>query len=96
MSGKRAKQLRRQARREIEAGLPEAVMAEYRQRREEASAGVLRRHEKALKRRRGRSTADGPDVSEIAEAYGGGGHAHAAGFQSRFNILHGSQRETAT
>ena len=29
-----------------------------------------------------RSTADGLDVSEIAKAHGGGGHAHAAGFQS--------------
>ena len=29
-----------------------------------------------------RSSADGLDVSEIAKAYGGGGHAHAAGFQS--------------
>lgn len=28
-----------------------------------------------------RSTEDGPDVSEIAKAYGGGGHAHAAGFR---------------
>ena len=28
-----------------------------------------------------RSTDDGPDVSEIAKRYGGGGHAHAAGFQ---------------
>lgn len=54
MSGKRSKQLRRQARREIEAGLPQAVVAEYRQRRDCASAGVLRRHEKALKRRWGR------------------------------------------
>lgn len=27
-----------------------------------------------------RSLADGPDVSEIAKRYGGGGHAHAAGF----------------
>ncbi len=27
-----------------------------------------------------RSTEDGPDVSAIAEIYGGGGHAHAAGF----------------
>lgn len=29
-----------------------------------------------------RSMDDGPDVSEIAKAYGGGGHAHAAGFVS--------------
>ena len=29
-----------------------------------------------------RSSANGLDVSEIAKAYGGGGHAHAAGFQS--------------
>ena len=28
-----------------------------------------------------RSTEDGLDVSEIAKAYGGGGHQHAAGFQ---------------
>lgn len=28
-----------------------------------------------------RSTDDGPDVSEIAKKYGGGGHAHAAGFR---------------
>ena len=28
-----------------------------------------------------RSTEDGPDVSEIAKGYGGGGHKHAAGFQ---------------
>ena len=28
-----------------------------------------------------RSTDDGPDVSEIAKRYGGGGHAHAAGFR---------------
>lgn len=28
-----------------------------------------------------RSTADGIDVSKIAEQYGGGGHKHAAGFQ---------------
>lgn len=28
-----------------------------------------------------RSTEDGPDVSEIAKAYGGGGHKNAAGFQ---------------
>ncbi|MEQ1888063.1 MAG: phosphohydrolase [Alphaproteobacteria bacterium] len=28
-----------------------------------------------------RSTDDGPDVSEIAKLYGGGGHAHAAGFR---------------
>lgn len=28
-----------------------------------------------------RSTDTGPDVSEIAKAYGGGGHAHAAGFR---------------
>lgn len=28
-----------------------------------------------------RSTDDGPDVSEIAKQYGGGGHAHAAGFR---------------
>ena len=29
-----------------------------------------------------RSTAAGPDVSAIARAYGGGGHAHAAGFRA--------------
>lgn len=29
-----------------------------------------------------RSTDDGPDVSEIAARYGGGGHAHAAGFRA--------------
>ncbi len=29
-----------------------------------------------------RSTGDGPDVSEIAKRYGGGGHAHAAGFRA--------------
>lgn len=28
-----------------------------------------------------RSTDDGPDVSDIAKLYGGGGHAHAAGFR---------------
>lgn len=28
-----------------------------------------------------RSTDDGPDVSKIAKQYGGGGHAHAAGFE---------------
>jgi oligoribonuclease NrnB/cAMP/cGMP phosphodiesterase (DHH superfamily) len=28
-----------------------------------------------------RSTDDGPDVSEIAKQYGGGGHAHASGFR---------------
>lgn len=28
-----------------------------------------------------RSTDDGPDVSEIAKRYGGGGHAHASGFR---------------
>jgi len=28
-----------------------------------------------------RSTEDGPDVSAIAKQYGGGGHAHAAGFE---------------
>lgn len=28
-----------------------------------------------------RSTDDGPDVSAIAKLYGGGGHAHAAGFR---------------
>lgn len=28
-----------------------------------------------------RSTDDGADVSAIAKGYGGGGHAHAAGFQ---------------
>ena len=28
-----------------------------------------------------RSTEDGPDVSDIAKQYGGGGHAHAAGFR---------------
>jgi oligoribonuclease NrnB/cAMP/cGMP phosphodiesterase (DHH superfamily) len=30
-----------------------------------------------------RSTSDGPDVSEIAKRRGGGGHAHAAGFQTK-------------
>lgn len=29
-----------------------------------------------------RSTDDGPDVSAIAKLYGGGGHAHAAGFRT--------------
>lgn len=29
-----------------------------------------------------RSTPDGPDVSEIAKTFGGGGHPHAAGFQT--------------
>jgi nanoRNase/pAp phosphatase (c-di-AMP/oligoRNAs hydrolase) len=28
-----------------------------------------------------RSTDDGPDVSEIAKRYGGGGHRNASGFQ---------------
>ena len=28
-----------------------------------------------------RSTDDGPDVSEIAKQYGGGGHSHASGFR---------------
>ena len=31
-----------------------------------------------------RSTDDGPDVSEIAKQYGGGGHAHASGFRLSF------------
>ncbi len=31
-----------------------------------------------------RSTDDGPDVSEIAKQYGGGGHAHASGFKVPF------------
>lgn len=31
-----------------------------------------------------RSTDDGPDVSEIAKQYGGGGHAHASGFRVPF------------
>ena len=30
-----------------------------------------------------RSLDDGPDVSAIAKDYGGGGHAHAAGFRMR-------------
>ncbi len=30
-----------------------------------------------------RSTEYGPDVSEIAKLYGGGGHAHAAGFRTK-------------
>ena len=30
-----------------------------------------------------RSTEDGPDVAAIAEAFGGGGHKHAAGFRTR-------------
>lgn len=34
-----------------------------------------------------RSTDDGPDVSEIAKQYGGGGHAHASGFRMPFNQL---------
>jgi nanoRNase/pAp phosphatase (c-di-AMP/oligoRNAs hydrolase) len=29
-----------------------------------------------------RSAEDGVDVSEIAKAHGGGGHAHASGFES--------------
>ena len=33
-----------------------------------------------------RSTDDGPDVSEIAKQYGGGGHAHAAGFTVPFSV----------
>ncbi len=32
-----------------------------------------------------RSTDDGPDVSEIAKQYGGGGHAHASGFRVPFD-----------
>lgn len=31
-----------------------------------------------------RSTNDGPDVSEVAKKYGGGGHAHSAGFRMPF------------
>ena len=31
-----------------------------------------------------RSTDDGPDVSDIAKLYGGGGHAHASGFRVSF------------
>lgn len=64
--------------------------------RSESGVGVVWHLDGETYRWELRSTADGPDVSEIAEAYGGGGHAHAAGFQSGFNILHGSQRETAT
>lgn len=30
-----------------------------------------------------RSTEDGPDVAAIAEAFGGGGHKHAAGFRTK-------------
>lgn len=36
-----------------------------------------------------RSTDDGPDVSEIAKQYGGGGHAHAAGFTVPFSVAAG-------
>lgn len=36
-----------------------------------------------------RSTEDGPDVSEIAKQYGGGGHAHAAGFTVPFTVAAG-------
>lgn len=34
-----------------------------------------------------RSLPDGPDVSEIAQAYGGGGHAHASGFRVEWGHL---------
>lgn len=34
-----------------------------------------------------RSTDDGPDVSEIAKRYGGGGHAHASGFRLNYDQL---------
>lgn len=34
-----------------------------------------------------RSTDDGLDVSEIAKLYGGGGHAHAAGFRVAYDAL---------
>lgn len=34
-----------------------------------------------------RSTEQGPDVSEIAKLYGGGGHKHAAGFRVPFDQL---------
>jgi hypothetical protein len=34
-----------------------------------------------------RSTDDGPDVSKIAKRYGGGGHAHAAGFRVAYDQL---------
>lgn len=34
-----------------------------------------------------RSTDDGPDVSEIAKQYGGGGHAHASGFRMPYSNL---------
>ncbi len=34
-----------------------------------------------------RSADDGLDVSEIAKRYGGGGHAHAAGFRLKFDEL---------
>ena len=36
-----------------------------------------------------RSTDDGPDVSAIAKQYGGGGHAHAAGFTVPFAVAAG-------
>jgi oligoribonuclease NrnB/cAMP/cGMP phosphodiesterase (DHH superfamily) len=36
-----------------------------------------------------RSSDSGMDVSEIAKLYGGGGHAHAAGFKVPFNIAAG-------
>lgn len=36
-----------------------------------------------------RSTDDGPDVSEIAKQYGGGGHVHAAGFTVPFSVAAG-------
>lgn len=41
-----------------------------------------------------RSTDDGPDVSEIAKIYGGGGHAHASGFRMPYDKL--SQFEIRT
>ena len=34
---------------------------------------------------RSRTEADGLDVAEIAQRYGGGGHRHAAGFEVEFS-----------
>lgn len=43
-----------------------------------------------------RSRDDGVDVSEIARGYGGGGHAHAAGFQATFEQFAGMFRKSET
>lgn len=40
-----------------------------------------------------RSTDDGPDVSEIAKQYGGGGHAHASGFRMPYDKLAQFERD---